>query len=108
MRRGKALGHVPPGGLPLFGRRLLTSLGPSERSDFADSTAPGMASHAGCLHRLGRQKEAISLIQQHLEWRASGTRSIYSLKEARKRLRQIAGSSLGDVIERETKEAGKK
>jgi len=62
---------------------------------------------AGCLHRLGRQGEALWFIRQHLEFRALGAKSIYPLKSARARLRQIAGAPSG-VFERELGEAGKR
>ena len=48
-------------------------------------------SAAGCLHRLGEQDAALACIQQHLEMRALGVKSIYSLREARKRLADVAG-----------------
>ena len=40
-------------------------------------------SAAGCLHRLGEPEEALACIQQHLEMRALGVKSIYSLREGR-------------------------
>jgi len=62
---------------------------------------------AGCQHRLEHHEQAMWFIQLHLEWRARGAKSIYSVKEARERLREIAGPSLSAVFENETGEAGK-
>jgi tetratricopeptide (TPR) repeat protein len=77
---------------------------PWARSLLADC----LYSVAGCLHRLGDRQKALGFMQQYLEWRAMGVKSIYSRKEVRERLREIADPSLGDVFEQETGEAGKK
>jgi hypothetical protein len=63
-------------------------------------------SGAGCLHRLGKERKALWSIQQHLKLRAMGVKSIYALREARTRLREIAGSS-DSLFENEIAEAAK-
>jgi tetratricopeptide (TPR) repeat protein len=76
----------------------------SARSILADS----LYSAAGCLHRLGQRDKALWFIQEYLEWRAAGVKSIYSAKEVRGRLREILGSPLSDAFEEGIGEAGRK
>ncbi|MFO0969405.1 MAG: tetratricopeptide repeat protein [Gemmataceae bacterium] len=65
-------------------------------------------SAAGCLHRLGRHEEALRSIQRYLGFRAIGVKSIYSVKDARARLQEIAGSSKAAFIESEIGELGRR
>jgi len=63
---------------------------------------------AGCLHRLGRHQEALRSIQEYLQLRAMGVRSVYSLKEGRTRLQEISGASRAEFIEHEIGASGKR
>jgi tetratricopeptide (TPR) repeat protein len=62
---------------------------------------------AGCLHRLGQRDKALWFIQEYLEWRAAGVKSIYSAKEVRGRVMEILGSPLSDAFEERIGEAGR-
>jgi tetratricopeptide (TPR) repeat protein len=63
---------------------------------------------AGCLHRRGRHHEALRAIQQYLQLRAMGVRSVYTLKEGRARLQEISGATRAAFIEQEIGESGRR
>ena len=63
---------------------------------------------AGCLFRLSVHDMALWFIQQHVEWRMRGARSIYSLKDARALMRDIVRAFPRDVFQEGVGEAGRR
>jgi hypothetical protein len=62
---------------------------------------------AGVLHRLGQRDKALWFIREHLEWRAACVKSIYPVREARRRLKEILGTPLTAALEDGIGEAGR-